>query len=49
MGLFCEAKLKYFKKSKLTPTNRIPGRAIHKKNERHEIKVVIKILDWITE
>ena len=29
-------------------------RAIHKKknfkkNERHEIKVVIKILDWITE
>ena len=23
--------------------------AIYKKNERHEIKVVIKILDWITE
>ena len=24
-------------------------RAIYKKNEKHEIKVVIKILDWITE
>ena len=24
-GAFCKTKLKYFKQSKLTPTNRIPG------------------------